>query len=124
MRLPRLLSSRFASEEGSAVTEFVLVVIPITILILPLLDLFGLFQAVLVKEQQAYEIARYASLADVTEFEAENFRISTESTSTLERLEFLSECTIQVTIPVSRAIIFWPYPIDFQARGTVHCEIA
>ncbi len=117
-------SSSFGSEDGSAVTEFVLVVIPITILILPLLDLFGLFQALVVKEQQAYEIARYASLADVTTLQAENFRISTESTSTLERIWDPSDCRIQVTIAVSRRITFWPYPVDLNATGTVHCEIA
>ena len=123
MRLPRLLSSRFRGEEGSAVTEFVLVVIPVTFLILPLLDLFGLLQAVIVKEQQAYEIARYASLADVTELESENFRFLSEPSSTMERIQELSSCQIQVNIPVTRGIILWPYPITLQARGEAHCEI-
>jgi len=123
MRLPRLLSSRFRGEKGSAVTEFVLVVIPITFLILPLLDLFGLLQNVIVKEQQAYEIARYASLADVTELEAENFRLLSEPTSSMERIQELSDCQIQVNIPVTRSIILWPYPITLLARGEVHCEV-
>jgi hypothetical protein len=100
-----------------------LVVIPITLLILPLLDLFGLFQTVIVKEQQAYEIARYASLADVTELEAENFRLLSEPTSSLDRIQELSDCQIQVNIPVTRNVILWPIPITLQARGEVHCEV-
>jgi hypothetical protein len=123
MRLPRLSSSRIRSEEGSAVTEFVLVVIPITFLIVPLLDLFGLVQTVIVKEQQAYEIARYASLADVTVSESENFRLLSEPSSSMERIQELSDCQIQVNIPVTRNIILWPYPITLQARGEVHCEV-
>jgi hypothetical protein len=95
---------------------------PITLLILPLLDLFGLFQTVIVKEQQAYEIARYASLADVTELEAENFRLLREPTSSLDRIQELTDCQIQVNIPVTRNIILWSIPITLQARGEVHCE--
>lgn len=124
MRLPRLLSSRLASDQGSAVTEFVLGVIPISILILPLIDLFSLFQVVIVKEQQAFEIARYASLADVTDQEAESFRIFREPTSTLQRTTGPTDCRIQVTIPLSRSIVLWPYPVNLNAVGSVHCEVS
>lgn len=123
MRLPRLLSFRLASEQGSAVTEFVLAVIPITILILPLIDLIGLFQVVIVKEQEAFEIARYASLADVTEQEAEIFRIFREPTSTLERTTGPTDCQVQVRIPVSRSIILWPNLVSLNVVGSVHCEV-
>lgn len=119
-----MLSSRLASDQGSAVTEFVLAVIPITILIMPLIDLLGLFQVVIVKEQQAFEIARYASLADVTELEAESFRLLTEPTSTLERTTGSTECRIQVTVPVNRSLVLWPYPIDLNVVGSVHCEVS
>jgi len=119
-----LLSSRLTSDQGSAVTEFVLAVIPITILILPLIDLFGLFQVVIVKEQEAFEIARYASLADVTDQEAESFRIFREPTSTLARTTGPTDCLVQVTIPVSRSIVLWPYPVGLNAVGSVHCEVS
>lgn len=118
------MSSRLTSDQGSAVTEFVLAVIPITILILPLIDLFGLFQVVIVKEQEAFEIARYASLADVTDQEAESFRIFREPTSTLARTTEPTDCLVQVTIPVSRSIVLWPYPVGLNAVGSVHCEVS
>ena len=122
MRLPRLSLSRFASDKGSAVTEFVMVVIPITFLVLPLLDLFGLFQEVIVKKQVAYEIARYAALADVTATESEQYRKALDASSVLEVGSVQSPCTFQVRIPVSRNIIFWPYPIELMAKASVHCE--
>ena len=118
------MSSRFTSDQGSAVTEFVLAVIPISILILPLIDLFGLFQVVIVKEQEAFEIARYASLADVTEQEAESFRFFREPTSTLERTTGPTDCQVQVRIPVNRSIVLWPNLVSVNVVGSVHCEVS
>jgi len=114
--------SRFANDKGSAVSEFVMVVIPVTFLVLPLLDLFGLLQEVIVKEQVAYEIARYAALADVTAAESEHYRKAVDARSILEVASVESPCTFQVRIPVSRNIMFWPYPIELMAKASVHCE--
>jgi Flp pilus assembly protein TadG len=122
MRLPRLSLSKLVSDKGSAVSEFVMVVIPITLLVLPLLDLFGLIQEVVVKEQVAYEIARYAALADVSAAEADRFGKASEPTSVLERTSVLSDCNVQASIPVSRTITFWPYPIELIVKALVHCE--
>jgi len=99
-----------------------MVVIPISVLVLPLLDLFGLMQEVAVKEQVAYEIARYAALADVSASESERFRKETEPISSLEITTLQSGCKAQVGIPVQRKISLWPYPIELMAKALVQCE--
>jgi len=122
MRLPRLSLSKFVDEAGSAVTEFVLVVLPISLLVLPLLDLFGLLQEVIVKEQIALDISRYASLADVTSDQADDYRLAVYPESTLSKVDSGSVCINQTAIDVTREIIFWPYPVEFSAMASVYCE--
>lgn len=115
--------SKSLGDEGSAVVEFIVVVIPVTTMVLALQGLFGIAVSIQVLEQQSYELARYAALADVTEAEVNQYvnRIAPEV--------FISKvfddqgCFYLARKEGSFQIWGWPFPIDFVATGRASCEI-
>lgn len=114
--------SRLRRDSGSAVADFVLLVVPASLLVIPLLDLFGLFQSAIVKEQTGYDIARYAALADVTADQAESYRQSREPLSRLTTDVSANSCSFVSSSELSRRIAFWPDVITIQIQGRAECE--
>lgn len=113
----------WSSESGSAAAEFVMVVIPTTVLLLPLFGLLGLMQAKLVNGQLAYEVARYAALADVTDTEAD---AHLGTISDKAKLNFTTNdgfCQANVRITNQIAIFAYPELIPVTAIGKARCEI-
>ena len=114
--------SRLHSDAGSAVSDFVLLVVPASLLVIPLIELFGLYQSSIVKEQVSYDIARYAALADVSAQEAELFKQTKDSTSSLKLESSFMSCSFVSISEVQRRITFWPALITVPIQGRAQCE--
>ena len=102
--------------------EFVLAVIPMSFIALPVFDLLGMFQSAIVSEQIAYDIARYASLADVRGDQAEDYRILREPESTLGVVFDWSGCNHVSRIESRHSVTFWPETILIAVTGRASCE--
>lgn len=116
------MSSKLRSEQGSAVSDFVLVAVPASLLVFPLLDLFGLYQSAIVKQQVAYDIARYSALADVSPNDAASYRQLRDSLAVLSTESLGLSCSVKATTGVERKITFWPEVIRIQIQGRAECE--
>jgi hypothetical protein len=116
------LLSRLRRDSGSAVADFVLLVVPASLLVIPLIDLFGLFQSAMVKEQISYDIARYAALADFTEEDARRYRQSRDPQSRLSTDVSTNSCSLVSSSELARRITFWPDIITIQIKGRAECE--
>lgn len=114
--------SRLRSEAGSAVSDFVLVAVPASLLVIPLMDLFGLYQSAIVKQQVAYDIARYAALADVSPESAARYKELLDSPSVITTERLGSSCSVIATSDIQRQITFWPEVIRVQIQGRAECE--
>lgn len=114
--------SRLRGDSGSAVADFVLLVVPASLLVIPLIDLFGLFQSAIVKEQISYDIARYAALADVTEEDARRYRQSRDPLSMLSNDVSANSCSFVSNSELARRITFWPEVINVQIQARAECE--
>lgn len=115
--------SRLTAETGSAPFEFVTVTIPTTFMVLSLHGLFGLAFSTQALTEQAYELARYAALADVTEADVlaqiETLGLNAEVSRRLEG----SACFYEAKIASSVGILGWPYPIQITLAERASCEI-
>ncbi len=122
MQYPRLLLSKARSESGSAVSDFVLLVVPGSLLCLPLIDLFGFYQSAIVSEQVSYDIARYASLADVSQSEAIAYGKTRDSTSSLTEDTSSVDCSSLVVSELHRRVTFWPEVVSIPIQARAECE--
>lgn len=118
----RLLLSNLRSENGSAVTDFVLLVVPASLLCLPLIELFGIYQGAIVKEQVSYEIARFASLADISLNQALDFRQFKDPLAQLTSNTNQTPCSFLVSTELKKSITFWPEVIKVPVQGRATCE--
>lgn len=118
----KLLLSKFRSDSGSAVSDFVLLVVPASLLTLPLIDLFGIYQGAIVKEQVGYEIARFAALADVTFDQALNFQEGLDPQARLVNSSNQSACEFVVRHELKKNITFWPDVIEIPIESGATCE--
>lgn len=118
----KLLLSKFRSDSGSAVSDFVLLVVPASLLTLPLIDLFGIYQGAIVKEQVGYEIARFAALADVTFDQALNFQEGLDPQARLVNSSNQSACSFVVRHELKKNITFWPDVIEIPIESGATCE--
>lgn len=122
MLYPRLLLSKLGSESGSAVSDFVLLIVPGSLLCLPIIDLFGIYQASIVSEQVSYDIARYAALADVTQSDAIVYGKQRDPLGRLTvETDNLSCSTLAVSV-IQRQITFWPEKVSVPIQGRAECE--
>ena len=103
-------------------SDFVLLVVPASLLVIPLLELFGLYQSSIVKEQVSYEIARYAALADVSTQEAEIYKQNKDSASSLKLESSSLSCSFVSRSEIQRRITFWPTLITVPLQGRAQCE--
>jgi len=116
------LLSSFKSEAGSAESEFVLLVVPASLLVKPLLDLFGLFQVAIVKEQVSYDIARYAALADVSPAEANGYREEHDPQGSLATDDNGVDCVWLHASVISRRVTLWPETVVVPIEARAECE--
>lgn len=123
MQFQKLSLSRFLGESGSAVVEFVMVVLPCSLLILVMQGVFGLAASAQGWQQQAYELARFASLADVTSEEVGVFARSFLPEGRLTRVEDRDSCFVEANLVRSVNLWGWPLPIEFLVNGRVSCEL-
>lgn len=123
MRFLKLLSFELWREEGSAANEFVLVVLPCSLMIFILQGLFGFASAVQVSQQQAYELARYAALADVTTSETDSYVATLAPGAYIQRIHDASSCFYLASQVKSFDIWGWPFPIEVPLEAKVTCEI-
>lgn len=122
MQFQKLLLSRVRSDSGSAVSDFVLLVVPASLLTLPLIELFGIYQGAIVKEQVSYEIARFAALADVTFDQALDYQGVQAPEARLTKSSNQSSCSFLVNNELKQGITFWHEEIQIPIVGRVTCE--
>lgn len=122
MQCLKSLLSKFRNESGSAVSDFVLLVVPASLLTLPLIELFGIYQSAIVKEQVSYEIARFAALADVNFDQAMDYQKALDSQARLTKSSNQSECSILVFNELKKSITFWTEAIEIPIEARATCE--
>ena len=122
MQCLRLLLSNLRSDSGSAVSDFVLIVVPASLLCLPLIELFGIYQGAIVKEQVSYEIARYASLADISLNQALDYKQFKDPLAQLTINTNHTSCSFLVSTELKKNITFWPEVINVPIQGRATCE--
>ena len=122
MQYPRLLLSSLRSDSGSAVSDFVLLVVPASLICLPLIELFGIYQGAIVKEQVSYEIARFASLADISLDQALDYKQFKDPLAQLTSNTNQTSCSFLVITELNKTITFWPESIDVPIQGRATCE--
>lgn len=122
MRSQKLLSFSLRSDSGSAVSDFVLLVVPASLLCLPLIELFGIYQGAIVKQQVSYEIARFAALADVSLDEALDYKQIKDPLAQLANYDSQSSCSFLVSTEMKKNISFWSEVIDVPIHGRATCE--
>lgn len=114
--------SRFKGERGSAVSEFVLLVVPASLLAIPLIEVFGLYQTAIVQEQVSYDIARFVALADVSPTDAETYRQLKDPKSKLITDTRFSSCSVLTSQEIKRIVTFWPELIRVPIEVRASCE--
>lgn len=114
--------SRLGSEDGSAVSDFVILVVPASLLCLPLLELFGVYQGAIVQEQTSYEIARFAALADITPERALEYKQLKDPMSRLSSSATGMQCSILVSTDLIKSISFWPDAVTVPIQSRATCE--
>jgi len=119
----KLSLSSLRDTRGSAAIDFVFVLVPTSLLCLPLVGLTCVFHQSIVNQQQVYEIARFASLADSSPSGSEFFRSSTDSTSTIRYLNEQQGCVVLVTKRTSHQIPLWPSAAEVLSEASVKCEL-
>lgn len=116
------MSSRFQLDQGSAVIEFVLVLVPTTLLIFPLISLVSLMHEGLATQQVAYDVARYGSLADTTSAMKIGYRNSRDSELDLTVRTDQASCITQVSVTKTYENYLWPLALAIESRASVQCE--
>ncbi|MFN6316042.1 MAG: TadE/TadG family type IV pilus assembly protein [Rhodoluna sp.] len=123
MRFLKSLSFELWRESGSAVVEFVLVVLPCSLMILIIQGLFGFASALQVSQQQTYELARYAALADVTVREIDSNVAANAPGAEIQRVIDDSGCFYFARRVRNFDIWGWPFPIEVHLEAKVTCEV-
>lgn len=119
----KLSLSSLRDTQGSAAIDFVVVLVPTSLLCLPLIGLTSVFHQTIVNQQQVYEIARFASLADSSPSAVELLRTSIDSSSTIRYLNEQQGCVVLVTKRTSHQIPLWPSAAEVLSEASVKCEL-
>ena len=119
----KLSLSSLRDTQGSAAIDFVVVLVPTSLLCLPLVGLTSVFHQSIVNQQQVYEIARFASLADSSPSAAELLRTSIDSSSTIRYLKEQQGCAVLVTKKTTHQIALWPSAVEILSEARVKCEL-
>jgi hypothetical protein len=116
------LSSKSGEDLGSAVVDFVLVLVPVSLLALPLMGLTALMHLSLVNQQVAYDVARFGSLADSSDSSTHSYLKSIDPELTLISGVGGSSCLTSVSVTKQYSIAFWPISIPIRSSAYAQCE--
>ena len=119
----KLSLSRIRDARGSAAIDFLVVLVPSSLLCLPLVGLSSLFHQSVVDQQRVYEIARFASLADSSSSAAEFFRFSTDESASIRYSNEKQGCFVTVAKMSSHQIALWPSAVEIVSEARVKCEL-
>jgi len=108
---------------GSAPLDFVLITMPTTLVMLPILGLFGLAQNQIALGQRAYEIARFSALADVNADDIASLNKAQDSTATISRRVYGGRCVVEVSVSKTEMIFGWPTSVPLTATAEASCEL-
>ena len=112
-----------SSEAGSAPVDFVMVTMPTTLLLLPLLALFSLAQQEVALGVVSFDLARFAALADVSQSEIAAYRDVYDAGAQIVRESKGSSCFVKVTSSKKVNLVFWPETITISNSSRASCEI-
>lgn len=115
--------SRFRSDSGSAALEFVLILVPASLLAVPLVSLMSLMHSSVVTQQIAYDVARYGALADTTISMKSKYLNARDKTMILSRSTGKSPCLTQIKVTKNYYVGFMDLSVDLESRAMVQCEI-
>ena len=122
MRSQKSLLSRARSDSGSAVSDFVLLVVPASLLCLPLIEIFGVYQGAIVKEQVSFEIARFAALADVSLDQALANKQAQDPLAQMDITSSSTSCFFVVRTQIEKKSTLWPEVVQVPISGSATCE--
>jgi Flp pilus assembly protein TadG len=117
------LLSRFRSDSGSAALEFVLILVPASLLAVPLVSMMSLMHSSVVTQQIAYDVARYGALADTTTSMKSKYLNARDKTMILSRSTGKSPCLTQIKVTKNYFVGFMDLSVDLESRAMVQCEI-
>ena len=112
----------FKSDSGSAVVDFVIITIPASLVGLVLIGLFGLAQSTLVKESQAFELARRVAMADISDSDAASLRDAIYPTADIQKSTTSAGCQINVVADAVFYFLRYFEPLHFRIRQDAYCE--
>ena len=115
--------SRFRSDSGSAALEFVLILVPASLLAVPLVSMMSLMHSSVVTQQIAYDVARYGALADTTTSMKSKYLNARDKTMILSRSTGKSPCLTQIKVTKNYFVGFMDLSVDLESRAMVQCEI-
>ena len=115
--------SRVLADEGSAVTEFVIVLVPVSLLILPLVEIQALLHEKVVTQQVAFDVARYATLADSTAASSQSYLLSKDAGLKLNMVNTEDVCLSEVKVTRSHQLTFWPTQLTIESNAIAQCEL-
>ena len=122
MRSTKLWSSRAKEETGSAVVDFITLTIPVSLIGLVVIDVFGLAQSALIKDYLAFELARRISLADVSSTDIQYFQSNIYPNILVRKSESAHGCLILVSTIESFDSISFLDPKTFLIEKRALCE--
>ena len=122
MRSTKLWSSRVHEETGSAVVDFITLTIPVSLIGLVVINIFGLAQSALIKDYQAFELARRISLADVSTEDVQYLQSNIYPNVLVQKSESPDGCLITVSASESVDFIGYLEPKNFLIEKRALCE--
>ena len=122
MRSIKLWLSRAKEETGSAVVDFIALTIPVSLIGLVVIDVFGLAQSYLIRDYQAFELARRISLADVSSTDIQHFQSYIYPNVLTRKSESSDGCLIIVSANESFNFISFLKPQNFLIEKRSLCE--
>ncbi len=112
----------FKSDSGSAVVDFVIITMPASLIGLVLIGLFGLAQSNLVKQSQAFELARRVAMADISDSEAASLRAAIYPAADIQKFARPAGCQVRVEAHEVFEFLSYVEPIHFQIAQEAYCE--
>lgn len=122
MLWPRLLSSKLSGDSGSAVIEFVLVLVPTSLLAIPLVSIVALAHESVVTQQVAYEVARYGALADTSALMDFKYLNARDPSLKIVRTKDESSCLTEVLVAREYPVGLKDLSVSLESRASVQCE--
>ena len=114
--------SRFLSDSGSAVSDFVLILIPASSLAIPLLSLISLMHSSIVTQQVAYDVARYSALADTSSAMNLKYLNSRDSSMKVTVTRDKTSCLTEVSVSRNYPVGLMDFSVGLASRASVQCE--